>query len=949
MGVQSAHPAFPAAERTLRELVNCAARPPSLLVLSGEEGIGKSHLARLLLADPALAPQTRLSGRCLALRQPLPLQPIIDALAAWSPPPHSVLPSVTGALRPLFPELSRHLPAGLVPLLDELSGQILRFRALRALLDATGQTILMIEDLQWADHTTLDFLQQLLASPLPRLTLVLTHRDDPTHMAALRDLLVGAPPLGAQRIDHRLSPLSTTEVGAMATARLDDHSQTVKQDFIHALHRYTGGNPGAVTEVIHSLATQAPGIPPGVRAVFAVPDGARRRTLAALRTLPADARAVVEAAAVTGGPVTTNHLAALTGLPLHATEQAVEHAWEHAMLHPEPGTDAYRLRHPLAQQAVYDNVPLYRQRALHLRTARALSHQHPPPLARIAHHYRYADRAAQWLRYAEAAADRAAHSAEHDAAADLLLDALTAAPTHDRRIRLALKLGRAALHARHGHHAIDAMGKVLDHDEPAAPNRGELRLARGILMRNQGHGTAGLDEIAAALPDLTTRPDLAARAMAAVALPSTTGWPLSEHLAWMERAHHLAPHTPDPALRLAISVNRAGALMFTADPRAWQAADAIPHTADTCPEKLEIARGNANLAHAATLLGHPRRAGAFLARAHANLDHTQSYLTGHAATAQLLLEWCTGQWSGLDNRAATAAADYADIPDLAAESTLVQGLHALATRGDLNAARYLLRRAADTTRYDTGVVLPAAAAALARIETAAGHYSQAIEATKPTLAHLRRTGGWMWGAHLAPVHVEALVKEGHHASAQDLMLEFAAGIADRDAPAAHAALITCQALLAQGAGNHDDAAERHQSAALSWHRIQRPYEAARATEAQGASLLLLTDAAAQPTLLRALDAYSELGATWDAARTRHHVREQGMVLPHRRGPRGYGNNLSPREREVAQLAATGHSNQQIAQALCLSPRTIEQHVAKALRKLNLRSRNDLPAPKSQLS
>jgi DNA-binding NarL/FixJ family response regulator len=51
--------------------------------------------------------------------------------------------------------------------------------------------------------------------------------------------------------------------------------------------------------------------------------------------------------------------------------------------------------------------------------------------------------------------------------------------------------------------------------------------------------------------------------------------------------------------------------------------------------------------------------------------------------------------------------------------------------------------------------------------------------------------------------------------------------------------------------------------------------------------------------------------------------------------------LSPREREVGQLVASGHSNEEVAQILHISPRTVEKHVSAALEKLNLRSRLQL--------
>ncbi|TMQ93547.1 helix-turn-helix transcriptional regulator [Actinomadura soli] len=87
--------------------------------------------------------------------------------------------------------------------------------------------------------------------------------------------------------------------------------------------------------------------------------------------------------------------------------------------------------------------------------------------------------------------------------------------------------------------------------------------------------------------------------------------------------------------------------------------------------------------------------------------------------------------------------------------------------------------------------------------------------------------------------------------------------------------------------------------------------------------------------------FAALGALRDAARCRRVLRGHGVTLPSRRGRRGYGDQLSPRESEVARLVALGHSNRQIAGALFLSTRTVEQHVAKVLRKLKVSSRAEV--------
>ena len=83
-------------------------------------------------------------------------------------------------------------------------------------------------------------------------------------------------------------------------------------------------------------------------------------------------------------------------------------------------------------------------------------------------------------------------------------------------------------------------------------------------------------------------------------------------------------------------------------------------------------------------------------------------------------------------------------------------------------------------------------------------------------------------------------------------------------------------------------------------------------------------------------------APLDADRARA-LREQGVEVDRvwRGGRRGYGRELSPRELEVARMVAQGLTNRQVAEALFLSPRTVERHLGAAMRKLGITGRSTL--------
>lgn len=197
---------------------------------------------------------------------------------------------------------------------------------------------------------------------------------------------------------------------------------------------------------------------------------------------------------------------------------------------------------------------------------------------------------------------------------------------------------------------------------------------------------------------------------------------------------------------------------------------------------------------------------------------------------------------------------------------------------------------------------------------------------------------------------------------------FAQGLEGRDAPVAHAALTWGQAVLAEVVGRRREAVRLYRAAADAYAALPRPY--AQALNAENAARCLL-EAGALDTLgqagaersgaegaagdgdgataqavaeLRACtDRFGDLGAVWDAARCRAVLRAYQPAKDKRRpGRPSQADQLSPRELEVAELAASGLTNREIATTLHLSPRTVEQHIARAMRKTGALSRQDLP-------
>ncbi|MFE5829225.1 LuxR C-terminal-related transcriptional regulator [Streptomyces sp. NPDC056488] len=675
-----------------------------------------------------------------------------------------------------------------------------------------------------------------------------------------------------------------------------------------------------------------------------VPVRVRRELARRCAPLAGDARRIVEAAAVLGLAVPVGVLAEVADLAPERAEEAVDACVRRSVLRADGPCPVFR--HPLDRRAALALLSGPRLARLSLRAARALRREGggPPPLADLARLYAAAGRVREALRCLVAAADRAAAGGDYATATSLYTRAVAEDPRAEGRIRTAAKLARTAQLARAGEPVVAAVRRVLDEDDPPPRLRGEIRLHLSVVLRNQSGGALdSLNEVARAIPDLeASDPQTAARAMAVAAIPSIKGWPVDRHREWLERGEALADRVTDPVARAAIAANRATALMLLGDPRAWTAAEALRGPAGSAMEAAHHARGWTNLAHAASALGYGGRAREFLDRAADGLADTSSpYLEGLVQTARLVLAWHEGRWQGLHAAADRTARLYREIPDLTSEAMLVRGLTALHVLGDVPRARHDLAEAARTTRYDTGLILTASAAATARVHLEAGRPGQACEAVEEVLHRLERTGGWVWAGEVLPVAVEALHGSGQTARARRLVADFAAGTAGSDAPAARAALTVCRALLAEAGDRPDEAVGLLADAEARWRLLGRPFDAARAAEARGRCLLGLRGEAAADGVQEVVGVYGRLDARWDVARCRRLLRRHDIVTTHRRGRLGYGDQLSPREQEVARLVVQGRANKDIAESLVLSTRTVEHHVARIMRKLNASSRTDI--------
>ena len=334
-----------------------------LVLLSGEAGVGKSALVERLCRD---LPAARWSwSMCDGLFTPRPLGPLFD-----------LADQLGGALL----ERGR---AG--------AGREELFRTLLGILSAPGVLdVVVVEDVHWADEATLDLLRYLSRRLRgAAVLLIATYRDD--GLAAADQLRVTLGDLGSQRGTRRvgLVPLSPEAVRTLAGGSGLPAPE---------LYRLTGGNPFYVTEVLRAGMEQ-------------VPPSARDAVLARAARLGAGAREVLDVAALTGARVEARLLESVTGCPPSVLDELLESgllvadaAW-------------VRFRHEIARLAVAHAVAGHRSQVIHGLVLAALRSFGCDDDARLAFHAEAAGDGAAVLRYAAAAARRAARLKSHREAA----------------------------------------------------------------------------------------------------------------------------------------------------------------------------------------------------------------------------------------------------------------------------------------------------------------------------------------------------------------------------------------------------------------------------------------------------------------------------------------------------------------------------------------------------
>lgn len=941
-------PEFVGRGRELDTLATVLARSPAMAVVEGEAGIGKTRLVSELRSHRALADRRFIVGTCPQIREPFPLGSVIEAVRGLTSELSGArLSPVVGALRPLLPEIASLLPPRPEPLDDRMAERHRVFRGLVVLLGALEPATLVLEDVHWADEHTMDFLSYLLSAPPAGLSLLVTFRGEDVDVGVRR--VTAKLPAKVAHAYVVLEPFEVQETAALAGAILG--IERVSARFATYLCTRAAGVPLVIEELLALLQSRGSLIRRGEswarKAIqeLAVPAGVRDPVLERFDRLDRRARDVVEASAVLQVPSATPVLVATCRLAEPEAQRGLEAALESGLV--VAYDRGIGFRHVLAAQAIYDAIPAPRRVQLHARAASALDVVDPIPLGQQAHHLRHAGGLRAWVEVAEQAADKAVELGHDDEAARLLEDVLKDAPLDvERRAQLAVKLGRATLHTLHpAQNVVDLLSDLLKQDL-VRPLRGEARLQLALLAGRTGADIRVRRKLYAdAVNDLDDQPELQAQAMVPLSFPIAPDTPLSEHRDWLDRVLKVLPAIEDEAFEVWLLGKVAMVLASLGDSDWRRITERILEQTDGCPRRRQELNAYDSVGLEACYVGDLETASRLL---QAGLAGAVSYEFEHLElrirSALALVDYSKGAWGGLLETVDELIDRLEDHQDSRTDLEVVAGCLTLAC-GDSERACTWLNEVIHRLETSGGLdLLPIPAAAVISRSVGRGEVEAALAAANRLVAILDTVPFQASFPRALPALTEAFVAAGRVREARDLGARWGRHLRGLDAPLAAAALAHANGFVEVASTRLAPAARSFLAAAGEYEQLGCPYESAQTQVQAGCALLQggeLQQGGAE--LGAALATFRRIGASWDVDRVSKIARDFNVSIParHLGGRRGYGTDLSPRELEVAELAASGRTNREIAAELFLSVKTVERHVSAAMRKLDVRSRRSI--------
>jgi DNA-binding CsgD family transcriptional regulator len=930
----------------------------SLVLVSGEAGIGKTALAEAACREAAERGTLVLIGRCYDLTETPPYGPFVEAFARY--------PAGDG-LPPLPNAFAERGTVGVVASQDALFRQV---RDFFIALAAVQPVVLLLDDLHWADPASLDLLRFLARNlaTLPLLLIATYRSDELTRRHPLYQIL----PLLVREAGAERLPVDALEDGAVRALVAERYPlpDGDADRLISYLQGRAEGNALFVGELLRALeegdtlTRDGDSWRLGDLTDTAVPELLRQVIDSRVGRLERETQRLLSVGAVIGQGVPLAVWAAVAGVDEETLLKAVEQAAQAGLLAEMPDGKTVRFAHALIRETIYEGEMATRRRRLHRRVGEALAAMPHPDPDGVAYHFQQSgdDRAVEWLMEAGQRAQVAYAWA-------------TAATRYEGALALMERRGDPAAERGWLLYAISRLRRYADPPGSLrameevlsfAREAGDLaliaiaRFEQGLVLNFVGRrqeGVLGLGDGADALDAL------APTDFARVAARTDRAEPLlrAARGTWM--------------MHMALVGHLAGVLAYA---ERWATMDEPPHVA--AYQGSAYADGWVGLGIAWAMQGEVERAGGAFRRALETYRAIGHHVLVGASAFNVV------RFLALPYRADRPAEDARWVEMAADALRRAEPAMGAGTAEALPAPLDLLHGRWDAPSFARLEVLGLARPDLpslalsARLARECGERERAWErvrvllpdgaATEPGDCDLRegleiqevavalsldagdmaRTKEWLdahdrwlsWsGAVLGRCEAQMLWarydrQAGETAKARE---HAERALAHAGNPRQPLALLAAHRLLGEldtGAGRHEDAG-RHLDASLGLaDACEAPYERALTLLAQAELRAAQGDGDAARALLDEMRAICEpLGAKPALARAaalQARFTTAPIAVP------SYPAGLSAREVEVLRLVAQGLTNPQVAERLFLSPRTVEQHLRSIYNKLAVSTR-----------
>jgi tetratricopeptide (TPR) repeat protein len=559
--------------------------------------------------------------------------------------------------------------------------------------------LLVLEDLHWADTSTLDLVVFLAHNLRDRRVLLLgTYRaDESTSAARVRRLADGVRRSGSAMLVE-LGPLDREELTALLAAHTDAPPSAALTDAIVARAE---GNPFFAEELLAAAGDQGGALPRGLRDLL----------LQRVTGLDPPAQGLLRVAAAAGRDVGYPLLRAAAALPEPEVRASLRQAVEHGVLIAVQATGRFRFRHALLAEAVYATLLPGEREELHGRLAQELARSGAAAPAELAPHWAAAGRTKEALAASVAAARQAEAVfglAEALVHLERTLQLWDAVPDAAELVKVDLaglcaSAAEAAWHTGAAPRAVELARRAIELVGDSDPRRAALlHEALGRYLHDSGHGDVALAAVERAVELAPAQPPSPERALVLAILGKVllVAWRYDESVAACEQAL---------ALARAVGAHQAEVLAL----RALGAGLAYLGRGDEGLAQLWLAlqlaeeRSDPTMAHHAyvtltdvlTMLGRPRESARLAAIALDALHRyglDQTTLVANQVEALVAI----GEWDQADRVSAAALrAMTATLP----HQPLIMRASVEVGRGEFDAARAHLQAAAPTVHEDPDV------------------------------------------------------------------------------------------------------------------------------------------------------------------------------------------------------------------------------------------------------